>query len=66
MKVSPNDIRYMVIIPKTTITNSGPIVTPHVYTQGHLTRADADDKRPANGKSKVVGYVSNHRRQVQD
>lgn len=66
MKVSPNDIRYMVVIPKTTITNSGPIVTPHIFTKGHLTREDADDKRPAQGRSVVVGYVSNHRRQVQD
>lgn len=66
MKVSPNDIRYMVVIPKTTFTRHGAMVTPHVYTKDHHTRDDADAKRPGVGRSKVVGYVSNHRRQGDD
>lgn len=61
MKVQPHDIRFMVIVPKTTITNHGPVVTPHVLYDDLPSYNDALGHRPTKGRSKVVGYIKNTR-----
>ena len=61
MKVAPHDIRFMVIVPKTTITNHGPVVTPHVLYDDLPSREAAYAKQPTKGRSQVRGYVKNTR-----
>lgn len=61
MHVQPNDIRYMVLVAKTTITPTGVRVTPHVLFRDLPTRNDAYAKQPLNTRSKVVGYVADTR-----
>ncbi len=61
MKIAPHDIRYMVIVAKTTITPQGTIVTPHVLYDDLPTRNDAYHKQPTKGRSQVRGYVKNTR-----
>lgn len=57
MKVSPYDIRYATV----GMRRVNGVLTTGIYTKDHLTRDDAEAKRPP-GLSKVIAYISNHRR----
>ncbi len=62
MHVAPHDIRFAVVVAKTTITPQGTKTEPHVLHDDLLTRNDAHDKQPTDARSTVIGYVSDRRR----
>lgn len=57
MKVQPNDIRYMIVVPKHTITKDGVVTAPHVYADDLPTYDSAEASRPMHYPSTVRGYV---------
>jgi hypothetical protein len=61
MKVAPHDIRYRIIVPKTTHTPHGPVITPHVLHDDLPSREAGYAKQPTKGRSVVQGYVKNTR-----